>query len=478
MPMSSWVCHFHISKKVLKQKQLDVESVVSSLNKQYANRKKELKLDVIDLEIQSTNHCSWDDKSMEDDRFCITVTVLEASTHGSLELDAIRLVLIPFLLDSPVKGYGEIKKVEILWADRPKAPKRNKKHMAGELFVKVTMHGVRGKKNIWSALLETCLPIMDMIDWTRSHPDNIRQCCSVYGIDAGRSIFLADLESAVADTGKGMLREHLLLVADCLSVTGEFVALNPKGWSKQRQAESTPAPFTQACFSSPSQCFLKAAKEGVTDELQGSIDALAWGKVPSFGTGDQFEIIISPKDHGFSSTPVKVYDFLSSTATLPKRKASSLPKSDNFTVQPFPLLDTALSKAVKTLDGKGLTRSQLRTIFTWDDIEKLSRSLKRILYNYEIDATLNERDERLLMMALLFHPNRDEKLGPGFQGIKVANSKHGNARCFEVVRTDGTTEDFSYHKCVLGATEIIAPKRVNFYKAKYLRNGTVQAGAI
>lgn len=41
---------------------------------------------------------------MEDDRFCITVTVLETSTHGSLELDAIRLVLIPFLLDSPVKG--------------------------------------------------------------------------------------------------------------------------------------------------------------------------------------------------------------------------------------------------------------------------------------------------------------------------------------------------------------------------------------
>ena len=41
-------------QKVLKQKQLDVESVVSSLNKQYANRKKELKLDVIDLEIQST----------------------------------------------------------------------------------------------------------------------------------------------------------------------------------------------------------------------------------------------------------------------------------------------------------------------------------------------------------------------------------------------------------------------------------------
>lgn len=136
----------------------------------------------------------------------------------------------------------------------------------------------------------------------------------------------------MADTGKAMLREHLLLVADSLSVTGEFVALNPKGWGRQRQTESTPAPFTQACFSvcnklnhnfflpvmilvlrqtvalvkiylqSPSQCFIKAAKEGVTDELQGSIDALAWGKVPSFGTGDQFEIIISPKVTPTSST--------------------------------------------------------------------------------------------------------------------------------------------------------------------------------
>jgi len=53
----------------------------------------------------------------------------------------------------------------------------------------------------------------------------------------------------VSDTGKEILREHLLLVADSLSVTGEFVALNAKGWSKQRQVESTPAPFTQACFS-------------------------------------------------------------------------------------------------------------------------------------------------------------------------------------------------------------------------------------
>ncbi|CAN8245311.1 unnamed protein product [Cochlearia groenlandica] len=480
IPMSPWVCHFHISEKVAKRKQLNAESIVSSLKTEYMARKKELKLELVDLIIESTNHCSSDENTTKDERFCITVSLVEASEHSSLELEAIRRVLIPFLLDSPVKGYREIKKVDILWVDRPTAPKRNQNHSSGELFLRVSMYGNSGKKNCWFTLLETCLPVMDMIDWTRSHPDNIRQCCSIYGVDAGRSVFLANLESAVSDTGKEILREHLVLAADCLSVTGEFVALNAKGWSKQRQAESTNAPFTQACFSSPSQCFLKAAKEGVVDELQGSIDALSWGKVPSFGTGDQFEIIISTKKYGFT-TPVNVYDILSSTASLPKtekmRASNSLPKSDKLMAHPLSLLDTALPKAIKLLDGKGLSKSQLRKIFKWDDIIKLSRSLKRILNNYEIDALLNERDERLLMMALLFHPNRADKIGQDFQGIKgikVADSKHGNARCFEVVRKDGTTEDFSYHKCVLGATEIIAPTKVNFYKSKYLKNGTSQ----
>lgn len=45
----------------------------------------------------------------------------------------------------------------------------------------------------------------------------------------------------------------------------------------------------------PGAYFIKAAKAGVTDGLQGSLDALAWGKIPSFGTGGQFELIYSAK---------------------------------------------------------------------------------------------------------------------------------------------------------------------------------------
>lgn len=45
----------------------------------------------------------------------------------------------------------------------------------------------------------------------------------------------------------------------------------------------------------PGPGFIKAAKAGTVDNLQGSLDALAWGKVPSLGTGGLFEIIYSGK---------------------------------------------------------------------------------------------------------------------------------------------------------------------------------------
>jgi hypothetical protein len=45
----------------------------------------------------------------------------------------------------------------------------------------------------------------------------------------------------------------------------------------------------------PGACFIKAAKAGVVDDLKGNLDALAWGNVPSTGTGGHFDIIYSGK---------------------------------------------------------------------------------------------------------------------------------------------------------------------------------------
>lgn len=63
------------------------------------------------------------------------------------------------------------------------------------------------------------------------------------------AIYLQKLASAISDTGKAVLPEHLYLVADCLSSTGEFVALSANGLARQRKQTSVSSPFTQACFS-------------------------------------------------------------------------------------------------------------------------------------------------------------------------------------------------------------------------------------
>ena len=60
---------------------------------------------------------------------------------------------------------------------------------------------------------------------------------------------MQNLESAVSDIGKTILPEHLLLVANALSVTGDFVGLTPKGLARQKGHASVTSPFTQACFS-------------------------------------------------------------------------------------------------------------------------------------------------------------------------------------------------------------------------------------
>ena len=59
---------------------------------------------------------------------------------------------------------------------------------------------------------------------------------------------MQNLRSAASDIGKSILPEHLILVADCLSVTGEFVGLSPKGIARQKAHVSVSSPFLLACF--------------------------------------------------------------------------------------------------------------------------------------------------------------------------------------------------------------------------------------
>ncbi|CAK7335435.1 unnamed protein product [Dovyalis caffra] len=388
MRFSPWVCHFHVYKEIVKKRSLKVRCIIDALEKQCKSKTCFPNMQITSSHYYSVSHldeimtpitttCALFGKK---ETFCITVTIVETSKKEFIELETIQDLIIPSLLETVLKGYMSIKKVDILWNDKPKIPKSHNR-LRGELFLRVHMSRGSDKTRLWSQLMNDCLSIMDIIDWTRSHPDNIHECCLAYGIDAGWKFFLNNLESAISDVGKTVLPEHLLLVANCLSVTGEFVGLNAKGLKRQREHASVSTPFVQACFSNPGDCFIRAAKAGVVDNLQGSVDALAWGKIPAIGTG-QFDIIYSGKGLELSKA-VDVYNLLGSQMRSTQQNTefevsdSQIYRSDKCGAQFLRKIGGCGAKDLKVKDG--IPRSFLRRLLTYDDIQRMSYTVRKIL---------------------------------------------------------------------------------------------------
>ncbi|CAB4310234.1 unnamed protein product [Prunus armeniaca] len=343
--------------------------------------------------------------------------------------------------EKEAEGFLEVKKVDILWNDHPRESK--KIHgSSGELYLRVSMSGKTGRRRLWSMLMDNCLQIMNLIDWSRSHPDN-------------------NLETAANDIGKDILPQHLILVADCLSATGEFVGLNAKALPNRKDTHLYPR---HSYKHSPGACFIKAAKGGVVDELHGSVEALAWGNTPPSGTGRQFDILYSKEGLNLSK-PLNPYDLLGSQISSSSKNAFETSKAWNNTLDKCDVTSIGLEKS------ESVFKSVIRKYLTINDIQKWTLTLKRILRKYDINESLTEGDKSILKMALHFHPHKVDKMGSGVQDIKVGqHPKHENARCFMLVRIDRTEEDFSYHKCVMGALEIVAPERAKSYRSKWMNH--------
>ncbi|KAM7258655.1 hypothetical protein ACFE04_014396 [Oxalis oulophora] len=445
-----WVCHFHINKEILKKRALTIQSIIDSM---YTRVKGNDCFKILNLKIENKN-CSANDKLKKGQAFCIRVSIIE-DVKNPLQLDTVKIQILPFLMGTVIKGFRDIKKVDILWYDRVKVS-NPRFESQGEVYLRVHMLGDHSGKKFWDTLLNCCLRIMDIIDWERSHPDNIRGFCSSYGIGAGWMFFLNNLKSAVSDVGKNILPEHMLLLANCLSATGEFVSLNAKGLGQLRENANVSAPLSQACFSNPSVAFTKAARNEVVDDLRGCIDALAMGMTPSVGTGCHFDIIyagMGPK----LDKPVDVFSLLGSKSSSKKDTKSEEPKCNG----------------VSSIDIKKYGTA-LRKLLTVNDVHGLADRLRKILRRYQVDQDLDEADQATLMMALHFHPRSAEKFGTGAQSIKVIqHPEHKESKCFSIVRSDGTVEDFSYRKCILGAIEIIAPDKAKTFKSKWSQRSTM-----
>lgn len=83
-----------------------------------------------------------------------------------------------------------MKKVDILWKDSSSV---SNSHMGvcGELYIRVLMSDTCDRSRFWTALINDCLQLMEMIDWKRSYPEDIQAATSALGIDFAKTQFIS-----------------------------------------------------------------------------------------------------------------------------------------------------------------------------------------------------------------------------------------------------------------------------------------------
>lgn len=462
---SPWISHFHLCKERMKRRRLKLESVMDVLSRKYYSSKENMSKSLPKMKISSSRICSMDDQlDKHGETYCITV-VAEDSKEFITLLNTVQDVLIPTLLSTVIKGFLEFKKVDILWNDHKTS--RLRKGSSGELFLKVFMSENCGHERFWNVVKSACVQIMDLIDWERSCPDNFYDIFCAFGIDSAWKHFLKVLKFALSDVGRSMHQEHLLILADRLSVTGEFHGLNAKGMKCQRDQISISAPFSQACFSNPSNCFIKAAKEGTADDLFGTLEAVAWGKEAAIGTGGSFDILYCGKEQNLLR-PVGVYEAL---------RSHLISREDKIEIEQ-PFSHAKISKNGRRfcvpddtkLEGTMNLKYKLNSAPKFRHLVEMYISLREILHKYSMNDYVNEADKSILMKALTYHPQSNAKIGTEPQEIKIGhNPSYPESRCFILLRKDGSLEDFSYRKCVLGAVEQSSPELVPLFRNRLFR---------
>lgn len=117
-------------------------------------------------------------------------------------------------------------------------------------------------------------------------------------------------------------------------------------------------------------------------------------------------------------------------------------------------------------------------------------AVRAVLYGYSVGSTVDRPEDHLLLLDLLdLHAEAADKIGSGVEAFVIAPPLRGSYPGFAVVRTDGSSVDFSYLAClkpptyrqqVSSAMRAEVEEDVNAYFASRVAAGTLvsdQSGA-
>ncbi|KAJ9565612.1 hypothetical protein OSB04_001578 [Centaurea solstitialis] len=356
------VGHVHLNKTQLKESNISMEEVLTKCEDTLNSFRKKKKIGQMFKKIAlSCSECTFQQSSESKWTPCLKFFWQDApDIHLEKTARIFADKICPVLLNAIIKGDPRVREASITWiSPETTAWIRNpNKDTKGELAIDVVLEkdAVKKSGDAWRTVMDSCLPIIHLIDTRRSIPYAIKQVEDLLGISCAFEQAVQRLSTSVGMVSKGMLKEHLLLLANSMTCAGNLVGFNQAGIKALSKTLNFQVPFSEATLYTPKRCFEKAAEKCHSDSLSSIVAACSWGKPVAVGTGSRFDILWDTREVEMNQKDgIDVYNFLHLVRGGSEEEAESaglagevdsFEMEDNFMEIGSPEHDTAATKPV------------------------------------------------------------------------------------------------------------------------------------
>lgn len=125
----------------------------------------------------------------------------------------------------------------------------------------------------------------DLVDYNHIKSNDIWAILQTYGVEAARQSIVSEMNGVFGVYGIDVNPRHLSLIADFMTRTGSYVAMNRIGMVH------CPSTLLQMSFETTCTFLLKAAQEGTCDNQESPSARIVLGNVAKIGTGC-FDVMI------------------------------------------------------------------------------------------------------------------------------------------------------------------------------------------
>ncbi|XP_052189577.1 DNA-directed RNA polymerase V subunit 1 isoform X2 [Diospyros lotus] len=221
----------------------------------------------------------------------------------------------PVLLETVIKGDRRVCWANVIWIspDTTTWIRNPCKSKEGELALDVVLEkeAIKRSGDAWRILMDCCLPVIHLIDTSRSIPNAIKQVQELLGISCAFEQAVQRLSTSVSMVAKGVLKDHLILLANSMTCPGNMIGFNSGGIKALSRSLNVQVPFAEATLFTPKKCFERAAEKCHADSLSSIVASCSWGKHVTVGTGSQFDVLWGTREVGLNNQEgIDVYNFL------------------------------------------------------------------------------------------------------------------------------------------------------------------------